>query len=90
MTTLLPIPQHGQKLVDGEGIAKSGFQLFLDAVGLNSTTGRVNLLSYTVATVPSAGEGYGLILVTDEVGGAVPAFSDLTDWRRTTDRAIIS
>jgi hypothetical protein len=27
---------------------------------------------------------------TDETGGAVPVFSDGTDWRRVTDRAIIS
>lgn len=32
----------------------------------------------------------GLIYVSDESGGAVPAFSDGTDWRRVTDRAIVS
>ncbi len=90
MPTLLPLPQHGQKLVDDDGRAKSGFQLFLDAVGLNATTGRVNLQAYTVATVPLASVGYGLVMVTNESGGPVTAFSDLTNWRRTTDRAIIS
>ncbi len=50
------------------------------------------LKSYTVAGVPSASaEGAGtMIYVTDETGGAVPAFSDGTNWRRCTDRAIIS
>jgi hypothetical protein len=33
---------------------------------------------------------FGLIYVSDEVGGAVPAFSDGTNWRRVTDRAIVS
>ncbi|MBK8168222.1 MAG: hypothetical protein IPK64_19925 [bacterium] len=48
--------------------------------------------SYTVATVPSASAaGAGAnIYVSDESGGAVPAFSDGTDWRRYTDRAVIS
>ncbi len=90
MTTLLPVPQHGQRLIDREGRARSGFQLFLDAVGLNSTTGRSNLLPYTVSTVPEASVGYGMIMVTDESGGPVPAYSDLTDWRRVTDGAVIS
>jgi hypothetical protein len=48
--------------------------------------------SYTVATVPSASTaGAGaMIYVSDEVGGGVPAFSDGTNWRRVTDRAIVS
>lgn len=49
------------------------------------------LPSYTVATVPAAASYTGgLIYVTDETGGAVPAFSDGTNWRRVTDRTIIS
>jgi hypothetical protein len=47
--------------------------------------------AYTVATAPSAASNpYRWIFVTDEAGGAVPAFSDGTNWRRVTDRAIIS
>lgn len=48
--------------------------------------------SYTVAGVPSAvtaGAG-AIIFVSNEAGGAVLAFSDATDWRRVTDRAVIS
>ena len=50
------------------------------------------LPSYTVATLPNAatpGEG-SIIYVTDETGGAIPAFSDGTNWRRLTDRGIVS
>jgi hypothetical protein len=36
------------------------------------------------------GHALWLIYVSDEVGGAVPAFSDGTNWRRVTDRAIVS
>lgn len=48
--------------------------------------------SYTVAAAPSAAAaGAGAIIyVTDESGGAVLAFSDGADWRRSTDRAVIS
>lgn len=49
------------------------------------------LARYTVATVPDATVHEAkLIYVTDETGGAVPAFSDGTDWRRVTDRNIVS
>jgi len=48
-------------------------------------------MSYTVATVPDATLWEGAtIYVSDETGGAVMAFSDGTDWRRFTDRAVIS
>lgn len=48
------------------------------------------LASYTVATVPSATEPGRMIYVSDETGGAVVAFSDGTNWRRVTDRAVVS
>jgi hypothetical protein len=48
------------------------------------------LPSYTVSTLPSAGVAAQLVYVSDESGGAVVAFSDGTNWRRVTDRAIVS
>jgi hypothetical protein len=50
--------------------------------------GQVNLRSYTVGTLPSASIVGGFIYVSDETGGAIPCFSDGTNWRRVTDRAI--
>ena len=39
----------------------------------------------------TAGQSFtGLIFVSDDVGGAVLAFSDGTSWRRVTDRAVIA
>jgi Protein of unknown function (DUF2793) len=53
--------------------------------------GPVRVKGYTVATVPSAAAGAGqIIYVSNETGGAVLAFSDGTNWRRVTDRAVIS
>lgn len=51
----------------------------------------VALTSYTVGGgLPSASPAGQMIFVSDESGGAVPAFSDGTDWRRVTDRAVVS
>ena len=46
--------------------------------------------SYTVVGVPSASPAGQLAYISNEAGGAVLAFSDATNWRRVTDRAIIS
>ena len=66
------------------------FAAFRDAI--EARFQRVERLQeYTVATVPDATTRTGvMIYVSDESGGAVPAFSDGTNWRRVTDRAIIS
>ena len=60
-------------------------------------TGIVKVPVYTVANLPSAsdfdptesGEA-AMVYVSDESGGAVLAFSDGTNWRRVTDRAVVS
>lgn len=47
--------------------------------------------TYTVAGVPSASTyARGIIYVSDESGGATIAFSDGTNWRRVSDRAVVS
>lgn len=47
------------------------------------------LPSHTVATLPPA-TSTEMIFVSNESGGAVAAFSDGTNWRRVTDRAVVS
>jgi len=65
------------------------FQVLAEAV--NFIYAGIQLPSYAVADVPTASEwAQRLIYVSDETGGAIPAFSDGTNWRRVTDRAIIS
>lgn len=51
---------------------------------------RINSPSYTVGTLPAAGVAGGQVYVSNESGGAVLAFSDGTNWRRVTDRAVVS
>lgn len=59
-------------------------------------TGINQMRVYTVADLPSASAfdpttgDCAFVYVSDESGGAVPAFSDGTNWRRFTDRAIVS
>jgi hypothetical protein len=49
------------------------------------------LTIYTMQTLPDATKCRGgMIQVSNESGGEVPAFSDGTNWRRVTDRAICS
>jgi hypothetical protein len=49
------------------------------------------LPSFLVAGLPTpVGVAGTMVYVSNEVGGAVPAFSDGTNWRRVTDRAIVA
>ena len=59
------------------------------ALGLE---GPIKAQAYDVAALPSpSSTGAGAIIyVSDEVGGATLAFSDGTDWRRVSDRAVVS
>jgi hypothetical protein len=60
--------------------------------------GPLGIQGYSKNSLPSASEWgvttgdtfSSLIFVHDEAGGAVPCFSDGTNWRRVTDRAIVS
>ncbi len=65
----------------GIGVTSPGAKLDVDGV--------VKVKSYAVAGLPTAVTG-GLIYVSDETGDAVPAFSDGTNWRRVTDRAVVA
>lgn len=49
-----------------------------------------DLASYTVSTLPPVTGPFRLIYVSNESGGAVPAFNDGANWRRVTDRAVVS
>lgn len=87
-------PDWGDTLVSKAGVAHPSFQEYLDEISqlLNDHLlgKQVTLPSYTVATLPPVTSQPGMIFVSDESGGAVPAFSDGTNWRRVTDRAVIT
>lgn len=50
----------------------------------------VYLKPYLVAELPSPLPDGQYVLVTDEAGGAIPAFSLAGEWRRVSDRAVVS
>lgn len=93
-------PRHGDTIglgPDSEAIVSSqALQLYLDDIAqrLNDYLlgHAVRIPSYTVATLPDVppAQEPALIYVSDETGGAVVAFSDGTNFRRVTDRAIVS
>jgi hypothetical protein len=64
----------------------------LGTLALTQASAPSNFLlpSYTVSTLPIADPAGQMIFVTNESGGSIPAFSDGINWRRVTDRAIVS
>lgn len=67
------------------------FVYITDRWRLVSTTGPQQLFTYTVAGLPSAATfTNAIVYVSNESGGAVQAFSDGTNWRRVTDRAVVT
>ena len=69
----------------------AGVEKFRIANAKISAAVPLGLASYTVGTAPTPTTNAGaLIYVTDDIGGAVPAFSDATNWRRVTDRAVVA
>lgn len=84
---------------DGSGPSAGLFGLFMKATAISifrlfkngPTVFPTQLPSYAKASLPSASANTGcLIYVTNDTGGAVPAFSDGSAWRRVTDRAVIA
>jgi hypothetical protein len=59
---------------------------------VSAASGVPRIPSFTVAGLPGAGTaGAGaLAYVSDASGGAVPAFSDGSDWRRCDDRTVVA
>lgn len=102
MAQLVSKPDHGsaigraEKEGEGDVILSEIYQNFIDDLVLKLNESlfgdSLGLTVYTVATLPDVpdAESPGLIYVSDETGGAVPAFSDGTAWRRVTDRAVVS
>ena len=46
--------------------------------------------SFLKTDLPSAAQPGEIIYVSNETGGSVLAFSDGTNWRRVTDRAVVA
>ncbi len=86
--TIVTQPDARAVIVTEDGKATPELQNFLDDLTL--TSGVKQLESFTVANLPNAAPSGRILFVSDETGGAVPAFSDGNNWLRVTDRAIVS
>jgi hypothetical protein len=66
-----------------DSASKGDFEYLNDIYGPTGDT-------FSVSGLPSAAQPGQMIYVSNETGGAVMAFSDGTNWRRITDRQIVS
>lgn len=78
----------GKVLTNPPG-ASLAWQLFFERLE-GFLTGRTPLQTYTVAKLPSPSPAGCVIYVSNEAGGPVLAFSDGSNWRRVTDRVVVS
>lgn len=78
---------HVKVSADGQAWTEA---LATESSGLVAFGGPIRLAHFTRATLPSAAAGTGaLAFVADATGGATPAFSDGSVWRRLGDRSPI-
>lgn len=79
---------------DDREIRRVAWNTIGEALGLDVTTNATMIFqapTYTVATLPSAATyPRGIIYVSDQSTGAELAFSDGTNWRICSTRAIVS
>ena len=87
----LGVPQTHANEVEHRRLLAARANACLPKDATEGMTAPLRMMSYTAASVPDATLYLGsMIYVSNESGGAVLAFSDGTDWRRVTDRAIVS
>lgn len=92
MSTRLPLLLSERNLTQwANDIVRSVEVSFARTENTKQTIGNIlRLPRYAKAALPPVDPEGQMIYVTDDTGGAVPAFSDGTNWRRVTDRAIIA
>ncbi len=68
-----------------------GAQITQTLTGLFTNPEARPLNAYVIARLPSAAASkWQMVIVLDETDGEIPAWSDGTNWRRVTDRAVVS
>ena len=83
------LPRSDELATSKETLGSGWFQ-FLKQVEL-AINGAPELPTYVKANLPDVAKGARtVIFVSDEAGGAGPAFSDGTHWRRFSDYAVVS
>ena len=88
-------PQRDEPLTNEDGTQTDNIIDFFSDITLRFNEwllgAGVKLPAYVKASLPDAGVNQQMqIYVTDDVGGATPAYSDGTDWKRYSDGNVIS
>lgn len=86
--TFYPSPDNWSASSDRTQIARPYF--YRANRPIPHTPEQLEVVTKATLTSASAAVAGRLLFIPDEAGGAVPAFSDGTNWRRVTDRAIVS
>lgn len=91
-TALSIIGVAGNATANRGDIAAASSGMFLQRYGTTVSFKYPTMPPFSVTTAPVATSypSGTIIYVYDEIGGATIAFSDGTNWRRVTDRAIIA
>jgi hypothetical protein len=92
MGTITEVVTTSEDLGTVTSAATVQYDLGTESTGGIITPSLLLLPSYTVAGLGSltANPAGQFVFCSNESGGSVPAFSDGTNWRRVTDRAIVS
>ena len=90
MSTLATLDQYDKDFLARSLTEFRAHARRLNTVLANDGTETLQLQPFLKAALPAATPAGRMIYVTDEVGGAVPAFSDGTNWRRVQDRNVVS
>lgn len=96
MSGITSIPDRSEQIIR-EGRPSSRLRLFFDDIQqrlndfLLGVTG-LRFIVYAKADLPTPKDVTKryMVFVTDDAGGSTPAFWDGANWRRTSDRAVIS
>lgn len=84
-------PRPEQRLtLNGSTFSEFWFRFFREVFQTLNGTLPPRVPVVTVSTLPNASPAGRLVIVSNESGGSVLAFSDGTNWRRSTDRAVVS
>lgn len=76
--------------VSPDGVSWTEALVVDSGTNLSHFGGPVGLKSHPVSALPPATTPGALIFVSDAAGGSIVAFADGADWRRVTDRAVVS
>ncbi len=84
-------PRPEQRLsLNGSTFSEPWFRFFREVFQTLNGSLPPRVPVVTLAELPSVTPAGRLVVVSNEAGGSVLAFTDGTNWRRSTDRAVVS